>query len=370
MLRIIYAFSIISGTIIGAGFFALPYLTLKTNPLVILAYFVLLGIVAILIHYFFAVIALKTPDFIRLPGFAKYHLGKIGYRIALVSGILGLFGSNLAYLILGGKFLNAIFYPIFGFGESFYTFLYFIAGSVLIFFGIKAIGKIQFWGLILFFLTLITIYIKSQNNIDFSGLSFQNDPAYLFLPYGVILFSLWGLSLVPEAEEILGDKKKFLTKIIPFAIIIPILIYGFFVFLILGIMGNETTPDALTGLKGLLSNNLTVLTLFLALLATFTSFITLGLTLKKILWYDLNINKNIAWAVICIVPITFYFLGFNNFILIISLIGGTMLTIDGIIVSLIYKKIMPPRFTIIIYPIIFALTLGFVYGIVNFLKLT
>ncbi len=366
MIRIAYALSIISGTIIGAGLFALPYLTLKTSPLTMLVYFVVLGIVAVLIHYFFAEAALKSPDFMRLPGFVKYHLGEKWYKLALISGVLGLFGANLAYIILGGRFLSAALSPIFGFGENFYTLVYFTAGALLIFFGIKAIGKVQLWGLILFFLSLGAIFIKGRSHIDISNLYFENDPSYIFMPYGVILFSLWGLSLIPEAEEILGDKRELLKKIIPFAVIIPIFVYAFFVFLVLGIMGGETPSDALTGLQNFLLNDVVVLALLLAVLTTFTSFIALGLTLKKILWYDIGLKRNIAWAITCFVPIILYFLGFKDFVRVVALVGGTMIAVDGILVALIYRKIGSIRLRPAVYPIIIALILGFIYEIADF----
>ena len=37
-------------------------------------------------------------------------------------------------------------------------------------------------------------------NLDFGVLD-------LFLPYGAIIFSLWGVGLIPEAEEMIANKK-------------------------------------------------------------------------------------------------------------------------------------------------------------------
>lgn len=366
MLRIIYAFSVITGTMIGVGLFALPYLTLKTSPLTMFVYFVLLGAVSIAIHYFYAAIALKTPDFIRLPGFARYHLGQNAYRIAVASGILGLMGANLAYLILGGRFLTSIFSPIFGFGESFYTFWYFILGSILVLVGIKAIGRFHLLGLILFFLSLVIIVIKGVNHIDFSNIVFESDPSYWFMPYGVVLFSFWGLSLIPEAEELLDGGRKYLTKIIPFTVIFSALIYSIFIFIILGIMGNETPVDSLTGLQMFLGNGIIGLVLLFAVVATFTSYIALGLTLQKILWYDMRIPKIIAWAIACITPFLVYLIGFQDFIRVLSVVGCTMLVVDAILVCLMYKKIVSMKYRYLVYPVIIALSLGFVSELINF----
>ena len=113
-MKLIYAIATLSGTIIGVGLFALPYVTLKVGFWVILGYFLVLGALVILIHSFFGELALKTPDFKRLPGFAKIYLGNWGEKIALISTILGIFGAILAYLIVGGEFLTELFLPIFG----------------------------------------------------------------------------------------------------------------------------------------------------------------------------------------------------------------------------------------------------------------
>jgi tyrosine-specific transport protein len=365
MPRIIFSLSIISGTVIGAGLFALPYLTLKVGVGVILVYFVALGTIAILIHSFFGELALKTKDFIRLPGFAKHYLGEWGYRTALVSGILGMFGACLVYLVIGGKFLSLLASPLFNAGESFYTVVYFFFGALLIYLGIKAVGKVQFWGLVLFFLTLFGIFLRGRSYLDFSNFSVSEiDRNYLFAPYGVILFSLWGLSLIPEAEENLGDQRKSLRKIIPVAIIIPIIVYLVFIFLVLGITGENTTQAALDGLQDSLGGKAVSLILVFGILTTFTSFVALGLTLKKIFWYDLGISEKVSWMITCFIPLSLFLFGFNDFIKILALVGGTMLAVDGILVSLMYRKIASPGKRFLIYPVIIALFLGLVYELI------
>ena len=154
-MKLVYSIATLSGTIIGVGLFSLPYITSKVGVLVMLGYFLVLGALVILVHLFFGELSLKTPDYKRLPGFAKFHLGSWGEKIAIISTILGIFGAILAYLIVGGEFLTELFSPIFGGGNLFWTIIYFLAGAILIFLGIKTIAKVEFWGLILFFLVLI-----------------------------------------------------------------------------------------------------------------------------------------------------------------------------------------------------------------------
>ncbi len=387
MSKFIYAISILSGTIIGVGFFSLPYITLQVGFPIMLGYFLVLGGLVILIHQFFGELALNTPDFKRLPGFAKYYLGKWGEKIAFLSNIIGTFGAILAYLIVGGEFLENLLSPIFGGGNLIWTLIYFFAGAALIFFGIKAISKVEFFSLILFFLVSILIFFQAENLINIGNLFIRNQELEiknLFLPYGVILFSLWGAALIPEVEEMLGERKNLLKKIIPVSILIPIFVYLFFIYLILGITGSQTTESSLTGLKPFLGNGVAILALFLGVLTTFTSFIAIGLTLKKIFWYDLKIEKNLSWVITCFPPLLLFLIGIKKFIPVIGFVGGVMLGIDGILILLMYhKKIKNQRpapyrngvsgagskiKNLLVYPLFLILILGIIYEIIYFIK--
>jgi tyrosine-specific transport protein len=376
-MKIIYAIATLSGTIIGVGLFALPYITLKVGFWVILGYFLVLGGLAVLIHLFYGELALRTPDFKRLPGFAKIYLGNWGKNVAYLSTVLGLFGGLLAYAIVGGEFFTELLSPLLGGNSLSYTLLYFIIGASLIFSGIKAIAKVQFWGLILFFLILFAIFFRGNSFITMENLFPSIDFSSIFLPYGVVLFSLWGLALVPEVEEMLAPssalesgtkdgKKKFLKLIIPVSILIPVIVYLFFIYLILGITGPQTTESALIGLKDVLGDGIVFLALLFGILTTFTSFIALGLTLKKVLWYDLKLSKNLAWLITCFIPMFLYLAGVKSFIAIIGFIGTVMLGIDGILILLMYGKIKPKQ--ILIYPLFLILLAGIVYQIIYFIK--
>lgn len=365
-MKSLYAISTLSGTIIGVGLFALPYLTLQLGFWVILGYFVVLTFVASLVHVFFGELALRTPDFKRLPGFAKIYLGSWGQNIAYVSTALGLFGASLAYLILGGRFLAELFFPYFGGNELIYALFYFAAFAVLVLRGIKAVAKIEFWGLILFLLILFAIFSQGREFLILENLFPANlNWSAFFLPYGVILFSLWGAALIPETEEIMAGSKKLFLRIIPIAILIPALIYLFFIYLVLGISGPNTTESALDGLKIALDSRIVSLALFFGVLTTFTSIIALGLTLKKVFWYDLGFNKNLAWFITCFVPLLLYLIGVHDFIAVIFFVGAIMLAVDAILILLMYNKIRPER-KFIVYPLILVFLGGIIYSIIYF----
>jgi tyrosine-specific transport protein len=364
----IYSLATLSGTIIGVGIFSLPYITVRAGTWVMLGYFLALGALVILIHVFFGELALQTPDFKRIPGFAKIYLGSWGQKASLVSAVLGMLGAVLAYLIVGGEFLKELLSPFLGGGTFFYTVLYFIAGAILIYFGIKAIARLEFWAVVLFFVVLLVILFRSFSKIELGNLFLKPDFGQFFLPYGPILFSLWGASLIPEAEEMLGENKGLFKKIIALSILIAGILYLFFIFLTLGITGSETTESALPGLKNFLGTNIYYLAIIFGILTTFTSFLTIGLTLKRVLNFDLRIKENMAWVITCFVPLVLFLAGFNNFIPVISFIGAVMLGFDGILILLMYRKIGRGFKLVLTYPLILVLLAGIIYEIVYFVK--
>ena len=364
---LVLSVSTLSGTIIGVGIFALPYITLQVGFWIMFGYFLFSATVIILIHLFFGELALKTPDLKRFPGFAKIYLGNWGEKVAGIASILGIFGAILAYFIVGGEFLTEMLSPIFGGSNLLYTLFYFIIGAGLIYFGINAIAQVEFWGLVLFFLALILMFFKGFSQIQIQNLFPKPDFSKFFLPYGPLIFSLWGTSLIPEVEEMLGKNKKLIKKVIFISILIPVLVYLLFIFLVLGITGFQTTESALTGLRSFLGGGIVSLAIFCGVVTTFTSFIALGLTLRNVFLYDLKMNKNLAWAITCFVPLILFLSGIKSFISVISFLGGVMLGLEGILILIMYQKIRPER-KFLSFVLFLILLGGFIFELIYSIK--
>lgn len=353
------------GGMIGVGFLSLPYVATKSGIWATIIYFFVVCVLMIALNLAFVKISLKTPDFKRFPGFAKHYLGNWGQFVASVCIIFGTVGVLLAYIIVGGEFLTNIFEPVFGGSNFIYTFLYFAAGSAIVYFGIKTIARVETVVLAGLVLCLIFIFFKNFGHINLgnvlaagSDLSLKN----LFLPFGPLVFSLWGVALIPEVEEMLIGKKKLLKKIIFSSVLGAAVFYFLFVVLIVGITGSSTTESALTGLRNFLGNGSSSAALLAGVLATFTAFIAHGIVLKKTLMFDLGIKHWQAFVMTCFTPMILFLSGFKSFIAIVSFIGGVMLGIEGILILLMYKKIGGEKF--IIYPLLLIFILGIAYEII------
>lgn len=356
-----------AGSIVGVGFLALPYITMKVGILTMSVYFVVLTALVVFLHVMFAQISLKTPDHKRYPGFVGHHLGKKWEGVALALVIPGSFGVLLIYLVVAGQFLSAIFSPAFGGGPALYALLFFAAVALALSFNINIFSKIEFWALCLLSILFAIIFIKGSGHIDFNNFlvsDFKFGGADLFLPYGAILFSLWGTGLIPEVEEMNRGHKKSLKKIVIIATLLPAAMYALFIFLVLGITGPATTESALTGLKAFFNNGIMNLALGMGVVSIFMAFISQGMILKKTFVYDIGAREFPAWVFTCFVPLVLFLLGINSFISLISFMGGVFIGISGIFILLMYYKIGGKL--IIICPLILFFIAGIIYELIYF----
>lgn len=334
----------LSGVIIGVGTFAIPYAVRQGGIIMGVVLLAGVGILVTLIHLMYGEIVLRTREKHRLPGYAKQYLPKKISRIVSVMPIVSLFGVLLAYLILGGKFLDLFFAPLFSKSFSlspfFYVLIFFLIGSLVILRdkNMFAWAEEIFTGALLLVAILIfAIGIPSFhfNNIDFSVLSIDKS----FLVYGVIFFALTGLSAIPELRELfMKDEGGKFKKSIIWGTWIPVVFYFLFMVAVIGISGESTSEEAIRGLGNILGNKILMLGSLLGFLATITSFWAVGLTLKKIFWYDYGVNKYIAWGIACFVPLIVYGMGVTNFVPVMEIVGGILGGIEGTILVAIYLQ--------------------------------
>lgn len=369
-----YAIATLVSSILGVGIFSLPYITAQTGIFEMVGYIFILGAVMLALYLMFAEVSLATPDYKRLPGFAEYHLGAFAKKIALGAMVISSLGCILAYLIIGGEFLSGIFDPFLKIGNGnsapFYTFICWIAGSIFVFLGIKTISKIEFWGFMLFFVILAILtffglpYIKMENlAVKMGGWT------SLFLPYGAIVFSFWAIDMVPEIEEMLArkNKKDSLKKVIILSVSLIAIINLFFIFLILSIAGENVNESAIASLRSVIGSFGAFFGFVFGLIAVFTSLITSGLTLKKVLHYDLKISKIVSFGLASFIPFVLFLIGFQQFIPIISLVGASMMAVNGLLILAMYNKIKPQK-KVLMLPLAILLMAGAIFEIIYFVK--
>jgi len=370
--------SVFLGTVVGVGIFGLPFVARKAGFFIVLGYFLFIVFIAILTHLLFGEVVLRTKKLYRLPGYVGEYLGPKWKKISLFVTGTGIFGALLAYLIIGGQFLNLFFSSRFGGNPTLYGFIFFIFASFLVFRGIKSISEVELFLLLIFLLIIVLFFIKSFPFINFDNFRIVN-LKYLTFPFGIILFSLWGTAIVPEVKEMLAVSapnqnklRQSLRIIIASGLIISAIIYLLFIFIIFGSSGSQTSQEAISGMKQVLGANSNIIKLgfIFGVICCFTSFLTLALTLKKIFWYDFGLPKNFSWALTCFFPLILFFIGARQFIEVINFTGAIAVGSEAIIIILLYRSFLKKKFgrkmNRSFYFLIPVFVLGIVFEVVHF----
>jgi tyrosine-specific transport protein len=212
--------------------------------------------------------------------------------------------------------------------------------SYFIFRGIKLIAPAELFMNIAFFCIIFLIFcfaLPKLNLQNFTLINFE----HIFLPYGVILFSLVGWMAVPIISETFEnlEARKNLKKVIISTILIVVFLYFLFALAVIGISGKNTTPEVFQGLLPYLGQKIIILGALFGIFAIVTSFLILGNYFKNTLFYDYKIPRWISASIACGLPFILFLIGFREFIETIGFVGTIIGVIEGVVIVLIFKSI-------------------------------
>lgn len=371
------AIATVSGFIIGAGIFGVPYIFSKSGYLAGITELAVISVLLIFTHLLYSEAILRTGGHHRLVGLAAIYLGRTWKRIVSTSNILGSFGAMLAYTILGGTFFWQLFGNILPLGLFGFQLVFFVIMAIFVAAGLKLVSKIEMALTALLFITVLGIVAWGAPHVRFENFV-AGEVKNLFLPFGVLLFALGGWASVPEACDILGNNLKRLRGVLVWGTGLAALITALFASVVLGISGVGTTESAIAGLVPVLGTGIVLAGALFGLLAIITSFLVMGTSLKETFEYDFKLSKISALALALGVPLVLFLFGARSFINVISITGGVFGAIDIIVIMLIYRaarksgKRKPeysfriPGFAI--WMTIFIFFVGAVYELITALK--
>lgn len=332
-----FALATMIGTIVGVGIFGIPFALARSGFFVGVFYSIFIGLLVLFVHLAYLETILRTNEPHRLVGYVAKYLGQRAKKLATLIVLVEYYGSLLVYVIIGGEFLGLIFSRWLDLPEMFWSLLFFAFGAAAIFLGLKTVAKSEFFmtGLLLFVMGVLVF--KGGNGVALENL-LTFDVSKFFLPYGVILFSLAGSVAVPEARQIMTGEERKIKKAVAWGTIIPIIIYLAFAWIVVGVSGSQTSEEAIKGLISFLGSEVILIGSVFGILAIFTSFIVLGLNLKKVYQFDWRLKKNLSFLLACVVPLCLFLAGLKNFILIIGFLGAVAGGLDSILTILIFLR--------------------------------
>lgn len=378
--KFILPVSLLSGTIIGAGIFSLPYVFEKSGSLMSLFYLVFLTAISVAIHLMYADIIYihKADHHHRFPGYVEMYWGRRAAIITNVIILTAIFFTLTAYLVLSLSFANLLF-PTLPLAAK--LLFFWILGSMAIFLTVK---KAAILDTVTTSITLLMVFIIFALGIFTSPEKFAlipiANPVFLFFPFGPILFSLLGETAIPATmaySRVENMTAKETRKVITYGSLIPSIFYLLFVIGILGISGVTVSDDAVSGLIGYVPRIVLILIGIFGFVSLWDSYSSAGTEIKKTLEYEWKIPQPIINSVVIFSPLILYFAGFTNFLELISFIGGILYSIWGLLIVITWRKarvIESANDTLIskfspvaVYALIFIFIAGIIYHIMSFL---
>lgn len=224
---------IVGGTAIGAGMLALPVATALGGFLPAIFMYILCWFFSIATGLLFLEICVWMPHGANIVTMADHLLGRIGKWGAWLLYMFLYYTLIIAYIDLGGEFVQAIFGSWLPerVGIIIFTFVF----ASFVYAGARAVDKMNLFlmvGLVASYFAFLAIGVRS---VDVSQLQPKNWAiSFLALP---ILFGSFGYQgTLPTLYEYLERNVKLMRFAIIVGTTIPFLIYSVWEFLILGIV--------------------------------------------------------------------------------------------------------------------------------------
>lgn len=334
--------ALLSGTIIGAGIFALPYVFDKAGTITGLIYLAVFTAVLALIHLKYADIINATPTDHRFAGYAEIYLGKIGKISAILMTVVATVFILTVYLILSVSFINLLAPNL---ADVYKILIFWVLGSLAIYWKVERLAISEL--LVTLGITLIIFLVFAFGLKNFSEvilLKPKFNASHIFLPYGPILFALSGRVAIPA---LLGYFRKnnlsqsLSRPAIVLGTIFPAIVYLLFVIGVLNLSA-VVSEDSISGLVSRLPSRALELLGILGVVSLWSTYIVIGRDIKKSLEYDFNFPRVLIFLLVILAPLGLYFYGLHDFLKLISITGGVFIGLEGIFIILMRQKACLP----------------------------
>ncbi len=305
------------GTVVGAGFLAIPYVAMHAGLSITLVHIVVAALIMMLAMLYIGEVVLRTRAVHQLTGYAEKYTGKLGRKVMFVSYIVGVYSALVAYIIAQGEALSYLFFSTTQFHFEL-GLVFWIVLSLLCYRGIRALKEGESIGVVLVMILIIALTVLAIPHINYNNLTYTN-LQNAFLPFGVVFFAFIGYSIIPEIAQILGKDRKYLKRSIVTAYVLVAIMYIVFTTVVLGYKGADTPEIATIGLGKPFA--------LLGIVTLFTAYLALSTTMMDTFRFDFKKSRRESWSYTVLIPIAIY--------VVLELVNSasfiTLLTIGGII---------------------------------------
>ncbi len=332
-----YAVATLVGSTVGVGFYGIPFALQKATFGVGLIFFVFVSGMILISNLLYGEVVLRTHRRHQFVGYVRTYLGPWARRINTFNFWIAVYGALTGILIIAGQFLTTIFAAILPFSPVFWSTVFVIGISLVVFAGLRTVSRVDVIMMVAFAMIVVLIALVGIPHFSISSFNI-GFTKFWFLPFGVMLFALNGLAGIPLMRELLVGRERLLRRGIVLGTLIPIIFYLLFAFIVVGVSGDVTSPDAISGLRVSLGLWIVVIGSVLGFFTSSTIFLNLATALKESLHQDFKFSDRWSWIFVALVPYLLFLSGVRNFIDVIGVVGGVAVSIDTILLIFVYVQ--------------------------------
>lgn len=343
------AIALLTGTTIGAGVLGIPYVVAKTGFLTGMLYLLGIGVVLMVLHLMLGEVTLRTKGYRHLPGYAEKYLGKRAKHTMFIANMILIYGALSAYMIGAGEALAEIT----PFSPYFISLGFFAVAGFFVVRGLKAVTQVE----LIFVIGMVTMILSLAMLAVGGGFlqpefyATQSTFADFGLPFGVMVFSYFSLTTVPELRQVLGKYRSDLDNVIVIGAAIPIVLYLIFTATVIGVVGENVSEVATVSLGRILGPGVKAIVNFFATSSMFTSFLALGSALTHMYAQDYKIHRERAVWFTLLPPLALVVFGANSFVGMLGFSGAVSGTVVTALVVAMYwrakeKSMRAPEFSL------------------------
>ncbi|MDP3792630.1 MAG: aromatic amino acid transport family protein [bacterium] len=333
----LHATAILIGTMVGVGIFGIPFAFAKAGFWIGFLFLIGVGSATLFLNFIYGEIILRTHQPHQMVGYTQLYLGNFWKRLIFFSFLLTTYAALLAYIIIAGEFLPNVLSSVFYSSSNSFSLWFFGIASLLVLFGIRTLAWVELTLSILFIAVIALIFGFGVGDVNFSNYSYVNFE-FWFFPYGVLLFAFGGLPAIPIQRQILVNNERYFKKSILTALSVVGVLYFVFGWTVLGISGDATTPDAISGLIDQIGGRVVFLGSLFGVMAVSTSYLMLGTAMLEIFHLDYGMGRKVSWLLVVAPPLVLFLGGLRNFIDVIGLAGAVGIGLEAFVLIFMYIK--------------------------------
>lgn len=333
----IFPFAAYIGTVLGVGLYSLPYVMSQSGVWVFLFFLILVGFLVYMVNMMFADVVIKTPTKERFLGYIGQYVGKKTEKVFAWVTIAGFWGTFLVYLLVWGQFAHTVFGSMFSLSPIQYSLILFFLTFVIIFKGGRTVETVDIIMLTVVVVLFIILFILGAQEFEYVITVPENTLGYI-LPYGTIMFAMWGAGVIPEVVNQLRDQPEKARKLIRFGKIIPLSIALIFSLIVVGVSGTFTSKEAFEGLRNFMSPTASIIGSLIGMITIALAYNNLGWVSKSMLMKDLGFSRVKALSIILLPPLVLMGIGVHDFVVVMSISGAVFLALQGLMIFQLYQK--------------------------------